>query len=1036
MNYKENFKKNFQVLNKAQRQAVEIVDGPVMVVAGPGTGKTQVLGLRIANIVYQKKALPREILALTFSEAGASSMRERLTSFLGPSAYDAQINTFHGFCNELIQNNQELFKQSKNLENIDDLAKAKLMEKIIKDMDLKYLKLFIDQMFYKEEIIKKIAFLKKEGIDSQAFKKITDNYVKQVESKKQEMLNKKTLKPKAKWRDLKKQAQKNQELWQVFEQYEKQCKKYGLYDHEDMILWVLQALEKDQAFLFKIAGQYKYILGDEYQDTNNAQNKLVNLIVGTQKQANIFVVGDDDQAIYRFQGANLANMLFFKKHFKNLKLININTNYRSSPAIIQASQALISSNQERLVNTNELEGISNKIKAAEINKEKDNRAQLYRFSDEIVEKYFITQKIKELQQQGLDLNEIAIILRTNKEVEEMAEYLMKAGLQVETSSSKSVLDSEEIDLFLDLLRAASNPKSNQSVYTAMSMSCFEISLQDYYRFNDLANKTKRNLIDYYLKLNSRQQKGSNSNGIQATEINFEDFEKIKNFFNSLLKWNKLAAKTPAVLMAERILNDSGFLNELLLNKDLQLLNKISSLFNFIKKTNQSSPKWKLKQALKDLEMMKAESIQIKARKLSLASRDVKIMTAHQAKGQEFEAVFIPSLNRGVWDGKRVNNKLKLPDSSYFFDLGWELPTIKDSVNQKLEEERRLAYVAMTRAKAYLFLSNYKNHSLNGKSKPRTDSRFIAEIQEKVKEFKDLKRYEDQSLKRVEIELKSKIKTLKNKQEQEFLQERVKKLSLSPTSLNLFLNCPRRYKYEKLLFVPKAKNKTASLGTAVHKALEKFFLKFMKTGRIEKELLLKSFEQSLEKEPLQKNDYKMASQEGRQSLEAYFNYYQDSFVKPIALETNLTARYIQEVKLSGKVDKIELISKMGKNRESELVKVVDYKTKQPGSKNMILGKTKNSNGDLFRQLVFYKLLSQLDKKFSYKVDQAEIDFIKPKKDSDEFLKHSFVINENDLENLKKELEYAIKQIKSLNFKANPQKQQCDNCDYYFICQREG
>jgi len=316
------FQKLYSQLNLEQKEAVDTLEGPVMVVAGPGTGKTQVLTLRIANILLQEKARPEEILALTFTESGVLAMRKRLISILGPKAYYIPIHTFHAFCNEIIQDNPDEFPRFHDKNIVDEIGRMQVVESVIQGGNFKLLKPFGDNFMYVGPLLRTFSDMKREGIGPEKLHELVAEEMRQFDAVEDlyHQIGPHTGKMKGKYKDWERNIQKNQEMAAVFALYQEKLHDAG-YDYDDIILSTVGRMANDKALLQKLQEQYTYLLADEHQDTNQAQNKVLELLCAHRKiparQAsagvaggpNIFVVGDEKQSIYRFQGANIATFL-------------------------------------------------------------------------------------------------------------------------------------------------------------------------------------------------------------------------------------------------------------------------------------------------------------------------------------------------------------------------------------------------------------------------------------------------------------------------------------------------------------------------------------------------------------------------------------------------------------------------------------------------------------------------------------------------------------------------------------------------------
>jgi DNA helicase II / ATP-dependent DNA helicase PcrA len=1022
------FLKHYKKLNLSQKKAVDSLDGPILVAAGPGTGKTEILALRIANLIRRKKAKPEEILALTFSNSAVASMRKRTVQFLGLQAYNIEIKTFHGFCNEVINDYPEKFTSFKNLEHLDELESLKIIKGILKRKSFKQIKPFYNPYLYQKEILSTLGELKREGVSPEELREaLKKEKEKLISSKK---INSKTGKPIGKWQAAFKRWERLKDLLEIYKEYLAKGAEKDRYDFSDMIIWVTEQFKKDYELKSSYRDRFKYILSDEYQDTNIPQNEVIEILGKPAQKPNIFVVGDDDQSIYRFQGASLDNIISFEKKHPEAKIIPLNINYRSQQKIVAGAKSLIEKNKERLANFTHQQLDKNIKSFAE--KSKKGEITLYEFHDELVENYFISQKIKELHKKGIPFKEMAIINRTNKDISQIADYLIKAGIPVETSNANSILDEKEIRDILSILSAVVNPQDNIAIYEAMSVGIWKIDSIDFLKFTVQASRARKKYIDFWEQKNIEKGK---------EKIAWKDFKKIDIFFQKIIQWHKESIHSPAILVLEKIINEAGLIEACLKEKNIRELNRIFSLFSFVKKNNRKNISLKLKVLLKDLKIMQEDELSIKEKTLSMAEDDVQVITAHAAKGLEFEVVFIPRLYQGNWSGKREHNTLKIPWESLSLSKRNRNESVKD------DDERRSFFVAMTRAKSQLFLSRadyYDFADSFADSSIKAPSRLLEEIEENFFERGKTEKYEDTSLERIKIELKEKpiINSKKSlEQENNFLSQQVENLVLSPTSLNLYLHCPLKYKYEKLLMIPSAKNKTASLGTSIHAALERFFRDFKEGKPVGKSSLLTFFKEAIAQEIFTADELKDALREGKKMLGNYFQEYNKSFVKPLALEMDFEKVYLQKiptldvgsVMLTGKIDKIEALNQKIKNKKIKTpVKVIDYKTGKSQTRNEILGKTKNSSGDIYRQLVFYKLLSLLDKKFPYSVEEAEVDFVKS--ENGRFRKESFPITKEETAKLKEEIELVAQKIKKLDFKPTQDKRKCQRCDFKNICSR--
>jgi DNA helicase-2/ATP-dependent DNA helicase PcrA len=449
----QKFREAYARLNEAQKIAVDTVEGPVMVVAGPGTGKTQILTLRIANILRKTDAEPSSILALTFTESGVASMRRRLAEMIGGPAYAVNINTFHGFCNEIIKNYPEVFPRIIGSQNITEVDQIRIIQELILDLPLRELKPFGDAFFYLRPILSSINELKREGVTPEKFEALMEKEEQEFRAA-PDLFHEKgphAGKMKGEYQKILKSIGKNRELASVYTAYRDELGKRKLYDYSDMIMEAVQALGGNENLLLILQEQYQYILVDEHQDTNSAQNKILELLCNFHANPNIFVVGDEKQAIFRFQGASLENFLYFKRLYPGAKFIALEENYRSTQAILDCAHSLIAGEKRLRAN---IPHPGSKITA-------------FALSSPEVENYFLARHIKGKIEEGIVPGEIAVLCRDNRDAFPIARAFDKAGVEYSLESDQNVLSDNGIRKFISILAAVNGFGSQESFIEAM-----------------------------------------------------------------------------------------------------------------------------------------------------------------------------------------------------------------------------------------------------------------------------------------------------------------------------------------------------------------------------------------------------------------------------------------------------------------------------------------------------------------------------------------------------------------------------------------
>ncbi len=1018
--YKNIFLKEYKRLNKAQKEAVNTLQGPVMVIAGPGTGKTQILALRIANILLKTDTNPENILALTFTESGVKAMRERLNKIIGPDAFYININTFHSFSLSLINENPDIFMLNHEAKPIGELRQTQIIQNILERLskEITELRPFGDPLWYVNLVIQAIKTLKREGITLKKYDRISTNLKKEIE-----MLEKKE-DLKYKERTLLKNLKKQLELNLIYKEYQKELQKEKFYDFEDIINVVNEKLKNNKDFAQKYQEKFQYILVDEFQDTNSAQYLLVkNLTNYWGPNADIFVVGDDEQSIYRFQGASLENILNFKEDFPNTKLITLKNNYRSTQIILDSSRRMIRNNNITL--EKHIKVINKKLIAK--NKELQNKKIKYgEFSNNITESFYIGTKIKNLIKKGVNPKEVAVLVRYNNDTQDIINVLEYLKVPFKLEGGKNILNSPEVSNFIDILKTIYKIKehgNSLNFFNFISHPTFEFDYLDNLKIAREASKKRIEIVD--LILNNKEFK----------KLDLKYPKKYLDLVNGLIpKWHKYNKEHLFNRTFQLILEESGYLNYILKQPNyLELLNRINTLYKQVQEWTESQKNFRLQDFIKNLDLMEKFNIPIKEAEFETSSNAVNISTAHKSKGLEFKYVFLYSFTNKKWGNARKRYELELPNILKYAPK-------EEQNKERNEDERRLFYVALTRAKKQVYLTWSKKYYTPQGQKEGEYSMFFLELPKKnLKKIKveklETKTFIKKALK-AHLENNSSNKdVIVNKKEEEFLEPIIKDFKLSVTALNTYLTCPYKFKLNNLLRTPRAKTKQLSFGTAIHKALERFFRELIYMEQTPKyKILEQAFLEALEKEPLTETEKEDLRKKGKKVLHKYYITYENDFKTPEYIERwfgkGLGKIYLNDIPLEGKVDRIDLIDK--KNR---LVKIVDYKTGKPKSRNEIEGNTQNSSGDLKRQLIFYKILCDLDRTFKYKAKKFELDFVE-QTSNNKLKKEEYEITKEDVEKLKTLIIKTMRDIKNKKFPKTKEYRNCTNCDYKKHCWPKG
>jgi len=956
----------YKKLNKEQKKAVDTIEGPVMVIAGPGTGKTQILALRIANILKKTDVPPDAILALTFTEAGVRAMRKRLVDMLGSTGYRVGIFTFHGFCNEVIKRFPENFPRIIGSRNITDIEKISLLKKIIESSKLKHLKPYGDPLYYLNQIRGKISDLKRDNIKPEDL----DKEIKKVEkefSKIDDLEHPKGPhkgKIKGKYLKLQKDIEKHQELLSLYKKYEKELLKEKLYDYEDMIIETINSFGKNEDLLLRIQEEYQYVLADEHQDANNGQNRLLELITSFHKNPNLFIVGDEKQAIFRFQGASLENFLYFKKKYAKAEEINLVENYRSTQDILDSAHSMIEKSSASEIK---------RVKLKSNTKKEVEPIKFYSFSEPSHEYNFLVSDIKSKIKKGVDPNEIAILYRDNRDVEPILKYLDKEKVSFVIESDQNILQDDDIQKIIITLRAVHNFGEDSFITEFLHIDFLNISSLDIYR---LLNYARRERISIYEIISTEKL-------LKDSEV--KDVKKMLNTYLKLSHWKTVSYNNSLSDLIESVVHESGLIKSILSSEEsVEKMDKISSFFEEIKKMSGEFHKQNLESFLGYLDLMNDHNVYIKKDKRSVKTKEIRLMTAHKSKGLEFDHVYITGATDGHWGNRRRRNSF-----SFY----------SEEVNEN-DDERRLFYVAMTRARKSVSVT-CSLEDLNGKEV--LPSQFVGEI--------DTKKIESTFSKNKNI-LFEKTKKQKIKiSDKEYLNTLFFDRGMNVTALNNYLKCPWQYFYTSLVRIPHLPERPLLYGTAVHGALKEFFDNWKDYNEVDKSTLISLFEKKLRMTSLSDLDFEELSIKGKKSLSGFYDKYKKDWHRNILNEFRIEGVHLKlpnfNLRLRGDIDKMEILN------DKKEVNVVDYKTGKQRSRNYIEGNTKGSNGDYKRQLTFYNLLLNLYDKGKYKMVSGEIDFIEPNERGN-YSKEKFLVSESEIEELKKLIEKVSNEIVSLSF----------------------
>ncbi|MFH1797741.1 MAG: ATP-dependent DNA helicase [Candidatus Omnitrophota bacterium] len=1046
------FKEHYERLNSEQRQAVDMTEGALLVLAGPGTGKTQLLSIRAANIIQSKKARPENILILTFSNAARVAMRERLSEIIGPDGYNLDVETFHSFANSIVLESESAVEYIKEKIEIGEIEKIRALEYIIDNVKgVEPLRPFGAPYIHRQEIEKRISELKNEGIRPDEFKRqLTGLHPDGINLEGKNLPRLKALA--LLYENYEKL--KNEDCGLLFDQR-------GRMDYDDMILIAIDALKKESTLRDVFRSQYKYVMVDEFQDTNGAQLELLFYVIGNDAP-NVCCVGDDDQAIYRFQGASLANFRALKEKVKGLNTIELKSNYRSTPEIITFSNKIITqlSEEERL-------SVKNLQSCRSYDK---HGVRFLEFSAKEEELAFLTQEIKRqaefiTQEENLSLDErakpynnIAVLVRKRRQIQVLIDAFLRAGIPYATDGKEDIRPEKRVRQMLDVLELAGlfggeNDRKSTVLYKVLSSDYIRANHADIIKIIESVSARKRAVLSNGLKKyndygffqeflsgfpvdNENAPKEEDSQALDITKnLNLKNPRALHMAAWAVSRLMTDGAVRPVHDLVMRYISDVNLHRYILstYEKDKLLrirdLRALGSFVNSIKESDLTDPALNLEKYTWELGLRETHGMPLRGELATFSQDGVRLYTAHSAKGLEFYTVFAPfCLQRESWPVRGKPDTVPLPPEIY---KSKQRVKEKERIKElSVYDELRLFYVVSTRAKAHLIYTA----ALHEKA---VTTQFLSNLNIKAEtipfeEEEFLIRFLSGSKPRDLFEGASHI-----------LKDMVRHLTLNPTSLNNYISCGRKFLYDNVLRLPGRKNQHLTFGNCAHKALEELYSLFIKDKKFPSfDFFEKVFNRELQFQGVNDQIKNWCRHKLETSIKDWYRKDSKDPLMPIDLENKLEIQLPEGLIFKGAFDKIE-------REPGGAVRVVDYKTGKPDDHVKAIANSRDISAyecdNYYRQLVAYKLL--YDKASGHgkreKISKGMIQFLEPAGSTvikygleKGIFRNEIVELTNDMT---QELETVIlrcwKDIRALKFDRLPErdeKKRCSRCEYDSIC----
>lgn len=626
-------------LNERQKEAVLATEGPVLVLAGAGSGKTTVLVNRIAYMISEKHIRPWNILAITFTNKAAREMKDRIERLLGDTAKDMWIGTFHSVCVRILRSCIDLLGYSRDFVIYDTADTKTVMKECLRELDID------EKSFPVRNVLSIISNAKNDLMDAATFENVyKSDYRMSIIAK-------------------------------IYYRYQTKLRKNNAVDFDDIILNTVKILSENPDVLSKYQDKFQYILVDEYQDTNNSQYLLINLLA--QANRNLCVVGDDDQSIYKFRGANIGNILNFEDDYSDVQKITLDQNYRSTQNILDAANSVISNNKGRMG------------KSLWTSNGDGNKVFVYTGTNEYDEARYIARQIKKHFDEQGSFSDCAILYRTNAQSRVIEEMLMRESVPYKVLSGLRFYDRKEIKDIIAYLRVVYNPNDDVSLARIINEPKRKIGNATLEKARNIAREKETSLYDVI--------------------SHADDYPEFKTAIKKLLGFSeiiqsliKLKDTVTIEDLTGRILNDTGYMPALVMEDTTESKTRIENLGEFISVITEFEKNEETGNTLG--EFLENISLVSDIDGYDENEDSAVLMTIHSAKGLEFPIVFLSGLEEGLFPGMRSMES-----------------------DDDIEEERRLCYVAITRAKEQLYITKTISRTIHGKTMPTTASRFFKEI---------------------------------------------------------------------------------------------------------------------------------------------------------------------------------------------------------------------------------------------------------------------------------------------------------------------
>jgi DNA helicase-2/ATP-dependent DNA helicase PcrA len=957
-------------LNPQQKRAVRHDRGPLLIVAGAGTGKTRVIVHRIAHLIVTKRARPEQIVALTFTDKAAAEMEQRVDVLVPYGFANVQISTFHAFGDRIVRDHALEMGLSPDFQVMSGPEQAVFFREHLFEMPLDYYRPLGNPTRYVEAMLNLISRAKDEDVSPEEYLQFARELAERAAKAPDD-------------ETLAERARQQEEIARTYDAYQRLLAQEGKADFGDQVNLTLRLFREHPLVLRRCQERYRYILVDEFQDTNYAQFRLLQLLAA--RHENITVVGDDDQSIYKFRGAAISNILSFMEVYPKAKQVVLTRNYRSHQAILDTARRLIlHNNPERLEVKNDID----KHLAAQTKKGPAPRH--VHFDTLTSQADWVARTIAEKKAADeYGYGDFAILVRANADADPFLRSLNMLGIPHRFSGSRGLYGREEIRFLIAFLRTlAAFDDSISLFHLAASPEIYGVGMSDLTRCMNLARRRRLTLHDLFLHLDRHPE---------LKEVSDEGRATIGVLMNDLSHYLKLSRDHPSGVVLYQFMKDKKYLYRLAHEDNpaaMQKLKNIARFFEMVRGFSRLGREDRVPRFVEQLDLLLEAGDDPATAEADADTQAVNVLTVHKAKGLEFPVVFMVNLVKDRFPPRHRSEPIELPDEL----VKEQLP----SGDVHLQEERRLFYVAMTRAQRELYLTSARDL---GGARPRKISQFVLEAMDKPRADEEyLKTSPLESIGQSAPSADRAPAALETIPEDEIV-------NLSHYQVDDYLTCPLRYKYVHILRVPLLPHHSIVYGQALHAAVQAYFQRKIHGQALSLDELLEVFERSWVSEGFLSREHEDRRLEaGRQALRRFHEEQERSGFVPAAVEEEFSFMLGRD-RIMGRFDRID--------QRDGGVTIVDFKSSQIRDQKAADKRVKES-----LQLSIYALAYQQIKGVT--PASVELHFL------ESGLVGSAAVTEKMLLKTVEQIEKAATGIRARDYAPKPDWMACKYCAYTEIC----